>query len=107
MVILTRIIRKFGSFRPSLFAVAAGLAVSLTAAGLIASWESRHAAAQFHVVAENHFTIVQNGLNEYVNRMRAVRALVNAETRGFSRRARAGRTVKPEMPTMRQSSPRR
>ena len=34
-------------------------------------------------------------------------ALVNAETRGFSRRARGGRTVKPEMPTMRQSSPSR
>jgi hypothetical protein len=33
-------------------------------------------------------------------------ALVNAETLGFSRRARAGRTVKPEMPTMRASSPR-
>ncbi len=30
--------------------------------------------------------------------MRSMRALVNAETRGFSRRARGGRTVKPEMP---------
>jgi len=34
-------------------------------------------------------------------------ALVNAETRGFSLRARAGRTVKPEIPTIRQSSSRR
>ena len=32
-------------------------------------------------------------------------ALVNAETFGFSLRARDGRTVKPEMPTMRRSSP--
>src|SRR5207248_3610207 len=32
-------------------------------------------------------------------------ALVNAETFGFSRRACGGRTVKPEMPTMRRSSP--
>ena len=39
--------------------------------------------------------------------MRSVRALVKADTRGFSRRARGGRTVKPEMPTMRQSSPSR
>ena len=38
-------------------------------------------------------------------RMRSSLALVKAETRGFSWRARAGRTVKPEMPTMRCSSP--
>src|SRR5580700_393310 len=39
--------------------------------------------------------------------MRSIFALVKAETRGFSLRARGGRTVKPEIPTMRQSSPRR
>ena len=39
--------------------------------------------------------------------MRSMRALVNADTRGFSRRARGGRTVNPEMPTMRRSSPSR
>jgi len=38
-------------------------------------------------------------------RMRSIFADVNADTRGFSRRARGGRTVKPEMPTMRQSRP--
>ena len=30
---------------------------------------------------------------------------MKAETRGFSRRARAGRTVNPEMPTIRSSIP--
>ena len=40
-------------------------------------------------------------------RMRSIFALVKADTRGFSRRARGGRTVNPEMPTMRRSSPRR
>ena len=39
--------------------------------------------------------------------IRSIFALVNAETRGFSLRARGGRTVKPEMPTMRASSPSR
>jgi hypothetical protein len=39
--------------------------------------------------------------------MRSIFAEVNAETFGFSRRARGGRTVKPEMPTMRRSSPSR
>ena len=38
-------------------------------------------------------------------RIRSTLALVNALTRGFSWRARGGRTVKPEMPTMRRSSP--
>ena len=61
--------------------------MSLAAAGLTASWESRHAAAQFHVVAENHFTIVQNGLNEYVNRLRAVRALFDSSEGQVSRNA--------------------
>src|SRR5687768_6911460 len=38
-------------------------------------------------------------------RIASTLALVKADTRGFSRRARAGRTVNPEMPTMRASSP--
>ena len=41
----------------------------------------------------------------FSSRMRSILALVNALTLGFSCRARGGRTVKPEMPTMRRSSP--
>lgn len=37
-------------------------------------------------------------------RISSMRALVNAETLGFSRRARPSRTVKPEMPTIRWAS---
>ena len=40
-------------------------------------------------------------------RILSILALVKADTRGFSLRARGGRTVKPEMPTMRRSSPSR
>ena len=39
--------------------------------------------------------IARSGLSA---RIASIFALVNAETRGFSRRARGGRTVKPEMP---------
>jgi hypothetical protein len=39
------------------------------------------------------------------SRMRSIFALRKAETLGFSLRARDGRTVKPEMPTMRSCSP--
>jgi diguanylate cyclase (GGDEF)-like protein len=87
MAILSQIVGKFRPFLPSLLAVAAGVAVSLTGAGLTASWENRHADAQFHVVAENHFTIVQNGLSEYVNRLRAVRALFDSSEGPVSRSA--------------------
>src|SRR5579871_32537 len=38
-------------------------------------------------------------------RMSSILALVNAETFGFSRRACAGRTVKPEIPTIRSCKP--
>ena len=38
-------------------------------------------------------------------RMRSTLAEVKAETRGFSWRARGGRTVKPEMPTICASRP--
>ena len=39
--------------------------------------------------------------------MRSIFAVRNAETFGFSLRARGGRTVNPEIPTMRRSSPMR
>ena len=87
MTILSRIVGKFRPSLPSLLAAATGVAVSLAAAGLTASWENRHAEAQFRVVAENHFTIVQSGLNEYVNRLRAVRALFDSSEGQVSRNA--------------------
>src|SRR5580692_6597401 len=70
-----RIASKLHPFLSCLFAAAAGIGMSVAAAALTASRESRHAEAQFNVVAENHYMVVQNGLNEYVNRLRAMRAL--------------------------------
>jgi diguanylate cyclase len=81
------LISKLRPFVPCLFAVAAGVGVSVTAAALTASWENRHAEAQFHVVADNHFMTVQNGLTEYVNRLRAVRALFDSTEAPVSRAA--------------------
>src|SRR5579875_2126941 len=51
-------------------------------------------------ISEN--PIAKSGFNF---RISPILALVNAETFGFSLRARGGRTVKPEMPTMRSCSP--
>jgi diguanylate cyclase len=66
------------SFMPCILVGAAGIGMSLTAASLSESHESQHAELQFQVIAENHFMVIQNGLNEYVNRLRAMRALFDS-----------------------------
>jgi diguanylate cyclase (GGDEF)-like protein len=63
---------------PCLFAATVGIGVSVTVAGMIANRESRYAEEKFKVVAENHAMVLQNGLNERVNRLRAVRALFDS-----------------------------
>jgi len=81
----TPLIGRLRQYLPCLLAAAAGIAVSVIAAGLTASRETKHAEAQFNVVAENHYMVVQNGLNEYMNRLRAVRALFDSSEGQVSR----------------------
>jgi diguanylate cyclase len=76
---------KFRQYLPSLLAGAVGIAMSATAAGFTASREDKLAQAQFQAIAENHFMVMQNGLNEYVNRLRAVRALFDSSEGQVSR----------------------
>jgi diguanylate cyclase len=87
MPVSTRIFGKFRAFGPSLLAAAVGIAMSVAAAGLTASHENKLAEERFQAVAENHFVVVQNGLNEYVNRLRAVRALFDSYEGAVSRSA--------------------
>jgi diguanylate cyclase (GGDEF)-like protein len=63
---------------PCIVAAALGIGVSVTAASLTVSRESRSAEQQFEVIYENHFMVLQSGLNEYVNRLKAVRALFDS-----------------------------
>ena len=84
---MTRAGTKLWQFGPCLVAAAAGIAVSLAAAGMTANRESQQAKLQFKVLAENHFMVIQNGLNEYVNRLRAVRALFDSSEGPVSRNA--------------------
>ena len=74
MQVVTQLSAKVRQFAPCLFASAIGIAATLTAVGLTASHETQIAERQFDVLAENHFMILQNGINEYVNRLNAVRA---------------------------------
>ena len=85
MKFLTPALIEIRKFWPCIAVALFGVAVSLTVGGMTANRESQYAAEQFSVVAENHFMVVQNGLNEYVNRLRAVRALFDSSETPISR----------------------
>jgi diguanylate cyclase (GGDEF)-like protein len=60
---------------PCLLAAIVGVGVSVIAARMTAMRDDRNAKLQFDVIAENHFMVLQNGLNEYVDKLHTVRAL--------------------------------
>ena len=84
-----RILKSAGSnlrqLLPCILASAIGVAVSVTAAGVIVQRDNNDADRQFRVLAENHFMVLQNGLNEYVNRLHAVRALFDSSEEPVTR----------------------
>ena len=85
----SRVLRQFA---PCLLAAAIGVGVSVAAAGMTANRETRDAKQQFNATAENNFMVVQNGVNEYVNKLRAVRALFDSSDAAVSRNAFAAFT---------------
>jgi len=70
---------------PCILAGIVGISISLVSAGLIVQRDDQEAALQFRVTAENHFMVLQNGLNEYVNRLHAVRALFDSSEDAVTR----------------------
>jgi diguanylate cyclase (GGDEF)-like protein len=79
-----------GMFRqlvPCIAMAAVGIGLSVAVAAVTAAFEKRHAESQFRVLAENHFMVVQNGLNEFVNRLEAVRAFFDSSDTPVSRKA--------------------
>jgi diguanylate cyclase (GGDEF)-like protein len=69
---------RLRQFVPCILAAGVGIGVSFAAAGMTANRESRNAEQQFNVMAENYFMVVQNGVNEYVNKLRALRGLFDS-----------------------------
>jgi diguanylate cyclase (GGDEF)-like protein len=63
---------------PCLLAAIVGIGVSALAGRMTAMRDDRNAELQFDVIAENHFMVLQNGLNEYVDKLRTVRALFDS-----------------------------
>ncbi len=81
----TRIAGQLQQFLPCALALGLGVGASIAAAGMTARGEDLHAEQQFGVLAENHFMVLQNGLNEYVNRLKAVRALFDSSVKPVGR----------------------
>jgi len=87
MRFVTQAGNKLRQFVPCILAAGIGIGVSVAAASMTANRESRNAEQQFNVMAENNFMVVQNGVNEYVSKLRAVRALFDSSEGSISRNA--------------------
>ena len=85
MHFVTQVFGKLRQFVPCIVAAAIGIAVTVTSAAVIVQRDDGDAERQFRVMAENHFMVLQNGLNEYVNRLKAVRALFDSSVEPVTR----------------------
>ena len=65
-------------FLPMFMAAAVGVALSVAAGFLVSRSENRHADLEFNSIAENHYLVLQNGLNEYLNKLLTLRALFDS-----------------------------
>ena len=73
-------------FLPMLMATAVGVALSIAAGFLVSRSENRHADLEFNAIAENHYLVLQNGLNEYLNKLLTLRALFDSSDDQVSRK---------------------
>jgi diguanylate cyclase (GGDEF)-like protein len=74
----TNMRRRLRHSVPILVAAIVGSVLSLSAWFVISGWEKRSAENEFIGTAEDHALALQNGLNEYLSKMIAVRATFNA-----------------------------
>ena len=63
---------------PLLAVGALGVALAVAAWMAVSVWEQRLAKAKFNDVAGDHATVLQNGLDEYLDKIRALRAFYDA-----------------------------
>ena len=64
-----------GLYRPALVAAGVGLLFSLAGAAAVARWEDRVNRIEFESAAETESIVMQNGMNEYIGRLVALRTL--------------------------------
>jgi diguanylate cyclase (GGDEF)-like protein len=72
-------------YRPALIAACIGLLVSLAGAYAVGHWETRITRAEFEGVAETQAIVMQNGMNEYVSRLGALRTLFESANEEITR----------------------
>jgi diguanylate cyclase (GGDEF)-like protein len=70
---------------PGFVAAAIGIALSLTAAFMVSVLEDRNARLRFDVIAENYSLTLQNGINEYLSKLYALRALFDSSDNQVTR----------------------
>jgi diguanylate cyclase (GGDEF)-like protein len=72
-------------YRPALVAAIVGFLLSLAGAWVVGQWEERIAKVEFEGVAETQAVVMQNGMNEYVSRLGALRTLFESANEEITR----------------------
>ncbi|MGC2781446.1 MAG: EAL domain-containing protein [Bradyrhizobium sp.] len=70
---------------PMLMAAALGVALSLTAWSVVSHWEDRAAEKELSEIIQRRVNIVQHGIDEYLSKLIALRALFESSDREVSR----------------------
>src|SRR3984893_2564033 len=73
-------------FLPMVMASTIGAALSIGAGLLVSQWEDRVGTREFTSAAENQSGILQNGINQYLSRLVALRALFESSRGEVSRK---------------------
>lgn len=76
---------RSGLYRPALFALGIGFLLSLAAGYAVGQWEERVARVEFEGVAETQVIVMQNGMNEYISRLVALRTLFESANEEITR----------------------
>src|SRR5215470_14154309 len=76
---------RAGLYRPALFALGIGVLLSLASEYAVGQWENRVARVEFESVAETQVIVMQNGINEYVSRLVALRTLFESANEEITR----------------------
>lgn len=76
---------RSGLYRAALIAAGIGLLVSLTGAYAVGQWEQRIAKVEFEGVTETQVIVMQNGMNEYISRLVALRTLFESANEEITR----------------------
>jgi diguanylate cyclase (GGDEF)-like protein len=76
---------KYRLYRPAMIAAGIGLVATLVGTIAVGRWENRLARADFEGLAESQAILIQNGINEYVSRLTALRTRFESANEDITR----------------------